>query len=206
MRKITLLLLFSCGLAAGACGRLPLEDQIHREWRGVLELKSRIAEAPAGGEAEARQRHADALTGFIQRHPSHARARDAYGELELEFARMLAARGRYDEAVRYYRSALDSDPANETIHAELEQAERRRFVTADALSLLRPGMTREQVVERLGRPLPGWSRRLDRNSKTTESWFYRRRDGGVAGVYFRDGALFAADFDGPVRLDLQRGP
>jgi hypothetical protein len=33
-----------------------------------------------------------------------------------------------------------------------------------------------------------------------ESWYYRTNDGRVAGVYFRDGELFAAEENSQARL------
>lgn len=199
MTKITppLILLLLAGLLTG-CGPDGLEDEIHREWRAVLELKKEFQQAPDAKRAVARQAWASALLEFTNRYPEHSRAHGAYKELELDFARLLASRGRYDEAVRYYRVVLDEDPAHEQARAELELAERRRFVTADAIASLRRGMSKVDVSERIGVPAPGWSRRLDRDGTTIESWYYRRRDGGVAGVFFRNGELFAAEFDRPM--------
>jgi tetratricopeptide (TPR) repeat protein len=197
--KITssLILLFLAGPMT-ACGPTGFEDAVHREWRAVLELKKEAQNAPEAKRAAARQAWAMALSEFADRHPEHARARHAYKELELDFARLLASRGRYEEAIRYYQTVLQADPGHEAARAELELAERRQFVTADAVAALRRGMTREDVSERIGIPAPGWSRRLERDGTTIDSWYYPRSDGGVAGVFFRNGELFAAEFDRPM--------
>lgn len=180
---------------------MPLEDQVQAEWRAVLSAKKAAGEAAGPGQVEARQAYASALAAFLRNHPDHGRGRAVYEEMELEYARLLASRGRYDEAVRYYASILESNPGNEVARAEMDEAERKRFVTPEELEVLRRGMSPEEVEQRLGRPLPGWSRRMVRGTTVTESWYYRRRDGGVAGVFFRNGELFAAEFEQPVRLD-----
>lgn len=181
-----------------ACGPAGFEDQIHREWRAVLELKKKAESAPEAERAIARQAWAAALFEFANRYPEHARAHDAYKELELDFARLMASRGRYEEAIRYYQAVLQEDAGHEQARAELALAERRRFVTADAVAALRRGMSKDDVSERIGVPAPGWSRRLERDGTTIDSWYYPRSDGGVAGVFFRNGALFAAEFDRPM--------
>lgn len=161
----------------------------------MLELKKKLADAPREEQAAARQAWASALLEFGNRHPEHDRARRAYREIELEYARLLASRGRYDEAIRFYQAALAVDPDDEDARLEMELAERRRFVTAESIESLERGMSREQVSQRIGMPAPGWSRRLERDGVTIESWYYRRRDGGVAGVFFRNGKLFVTEFE-----------
>lgn len=181
-----------------ACGPAGLEDDVHGEWRAVLELKKEADNAPEADRAAARQAWAAALLEFTNRYPEHGRARQVYKELELDFARLLARRGRYEEAIRYYQAVLQDDPGHEVARAELDLAERRRFVTADAVAALRRGMSKDDVSERIGVPAPGWSRRLERDGTTIDSWYYPRSDGGVAGVFFRNGELFAAEFDRPM--------
>ena len=199
MRKITLFALIAPLLLAG-CREIPFDEQAHREWRHVLEVKRAALDAPQERRLEAKQAYVAALTDFLRAHPDYERADAAYEAVELEYARLLASRGRYDDAVVYYRSVVESNPAHEEARAELEELERKRFVTIESFGLLRRGMSQAEVEERLGRPMPGWSRSLVRDSIVTESWYYRRRDGGVAGVFFRNGELFAAELDGPVRL------
>ncbi|MFN2238051.1 MAG: hypothetical protein ABR524_01540 [Thermoanaerobaculia bacterium] len=199
MSKITSsLILLLLAVSMTACGPAGLEDDIHRDWRAVLELKKEAENAPQSKRVVSRQAWAAALFEFTNRYPEHIRARHAYEELELDFARLMASRGRYEEAIRHYRAVLQGDPGHEAARAELDLAERRRFVTADAVAALRRGMSQDDVSERIGVPAPGWSRRLERDETTIDSWYYPRSDGGVAGVFFRNGELFAAEFDRPV--------
>jgi hypothetical protein len=64
-------------------------------------------------------------------------------------------------------------------------------VSRQKLLALERGMSQKQVAQLLGKPIPGWKIRND--DRDTEAWYYRRTDGGIAGVYFRDGQLFAAE-------------
>lgn len=200
MKKITHLLALAAFLAAAACVPGAGGDPVAAEWREVLATKKEWQRAPATGRLAAHQAYVDALTAFVRRHPEHPRARAVYEETELEFARELARRGLYDQAALYYRSVLRTNPDHADARAELRVAERKRFVTPEALSALRVGMAPDEVREVLGQPLPGWSRSMRRGDSAIDSWYYRRRDGGVAGVYFRNGRLFAAECGAPVRL------
>ena len=42
--------------------------------------------------------------------------------------------------------------------------------------------------------------RTERRESVVESWYYRKNDGGIAGVYFRDGELFAAEENSEAKL------
>ncbi|HSN69281.1 MAG TPA: hypothetical protein VLV48_08555 [Thermoanaerobaculia bacterium] len=200
MRKITLLLLFPAFLAMSGCSPGALDDPVAAEWRSVMAAKKEWRQAPGGERLRAHQAYIDRLAAFVRSHPDHARARAVYEEAELEFARLLASRGEYDRAIEYYASALRSNPGLEEARSELRAAEARRFVTQQALAGLRAGMSRAEVLERLGHPLPGWSRSMRRGDSVVDSWYYRRPDGGVAGVFFKNGRLFAAEFGHPIRL------
>ena len=54
-------------------------------------------------------------------------------------------------------------------------------------------MSQREVAHVLGAPIPGWTVHTDRRDSVIDSWYYRTTEGGVAGVYFRDGQLFAAE-------------
>ena len=54
-------------------------------------------------------------------------------------------------------------------------------------------MSKRDVARILGKPIPGWTATTERSDSTIEAWYYRTTDHGVAGVYFRDGTLFAAE-------------
>lgn len=200
MRKITYLLLLAGFLAATACAPGVLDDPVAAEWREVLVAKKEWQHAAPNESVRAQQAYVDRLAGFVRRHPDHARGRIVYEEAELEFARALARRGEFDRAVRYYRSILLTNPDHEEARAELRAAERRRFVSPESLAALRIGMSPDQVRATLGSPLPGWSRSMRRGDSVVDSWYYPRRGGGVAGVFFRNEKLFAAECGAPVRL------
>lgn len=200
MRKITHLLLLAGFLAIAGCARGAGGDPVASEWREVLAAKKEWQRSEPAGRLRAHQAYVEELTAFVRRHPDHPRARAVYEATELEFARELSRRGMYDRAAVYYRSVLRNNPDHAEARAELRIAERRRFVTPETLAALTVGMSPDEVRESLGPPLPGWSRSLRRGESVIDSWYYRRSDGGAAGVYFRNGRLFAAECGRPVRL------
>lgn len=181
-----------------SCSNEP--DRELADWRIVLARKKAIARYEEANALQARQAYVDALRDFCRRYPDHPRAREVYRDVELEFARELFARGDYQQAARFFESVLLDDPANHHVREELAQARRLRFLTPASLEKLRQGMRQQEVARLLGRPLPGWERTLRKGNKTVVSWYYRRADGGVGGLFFVDGKLFAAEYDKPVRL------
>src|SRR4051794_13289447 len=80
------------------------------EWLHVLRHKQ-AATAP-NAPVQAKQVYADTLGAFVLRHPTHSRAREVYQHIQLDFARELAALGRYQDAIHIYRSVLVHDPKN----------------------------------------------------------------------------------------------
>jgi hypothetical protein len=186
MRRPLLLLV----LLAVACGRNAGPDAA-AEWRGVLDHK-RAATAP-NATARDKQVYADALGAFVSRNPSHGRAREIYERIQIDFARDLAALGRNQDAIRVYRAVLAHDPRNDDAARGLGEAVERLAVTRAKLMQLERGMSEHDVARLLGKPIPGWTETKERPDATIECWYYRTSEGGVAGVYFRDGALFAAE-------------
>ena len=161
------------------------------EWRGVLQQK-RAAMAPDATAAE-KQAYADALAAFVDRNPSHSRGLEIYQRIQIDFARDLGALGRYQDAIRVYRAVLTHDPRNADAEHGLAEAVDRLAVTRAKLVQLERGMSEHDVAHILGKPIPGWTETKERPDATIDCWYYRTADGGVAGVYFRDGALFAAE-------------
>jgi len=137
--------------------------------------------------------YADALAAFVSRNPDHSRARDVYRRVQLDFARELSALGRYQDAIRFYRAVLTADPHNAEALRGLNVALDRLTVSRQKLLALEKGMSQRDVAHLLGKPIPGWTAKTDRPDCTIEAWYYRTSDRGVAGVYFRDGTLFAAE-------------
>lgn len=174
------------------CGGAAVTEADHRaEWRDVLRHKP--AAIALDASLEQKQVYADSVRAFVQKHPNHGRAREVWQRLQLEFADDLAGVGRYQDAIRFYRAVLEHDPAHEDARRGLAAAADRLTVTRDKLLELKKGMSEREVASVLGRPIPGWTAKKRRPGATFEAWYYRTRTGGVAGVYFREGKVFAAE-------------
>jgi hypothetical protein len=186
MRRALILI----SLAAVSCGGGNGADN-SSEWLHVLRHKQ-AAQAPHA-PTQAKQVYADSLGAFVLNHPTHFRAREVYRIIQTDFANELAALGRYQDSIRVYRAVLAHDPHNVTALQGLSNAIAHLSVPREKLLELQKGMSQRDVSNLLGKPIPGWQIRTDRPDSTIESWYYRRTDGGIAGVYFRDGALFAAE-------------
>lgn len=173
-----------------ACGADPQPDH-QAEWRNVL-LRKQEATA-ANAPIERKQIYADSVRAFVEKHPTHGRAREVWHRLQLEFADDLAGAGRYQDSLRFYRAVLAHDPQNQHARIGYATAVDRLAVTREKLLTLRKGMSHREVSSLLGKPMPGWSVKQQRGDATFEAWYYRTRAGEVAGVYFRDGKVFAAE-------------
>ena len=184
-------------LIAAACGGSNSIDN-SAEWVRVLSRK-RAAVAPNASPHQ-KQLYADSLAAFLTRYPTHPRAREVYRRVQLDFARELSALGRYQDAIRFYRAVLTDDPHNREALAGLASAVDRLTVSRPKLLALEKGMSKRDVAGLLGKPIPGWTARTKRPDCTIEAWYYRTTDHGVAGVYFRDGTLFAAEENSHAKL------
>jgi hypothetical protein len=193
MRRFLVLI----ALVAASCGGGNANDS-STEWLHVLHHKQ-AASAP-NAPVRAKQVYADTLGAFVQTHPSHGRAREVYQHIQLDFAGELASLGRYQDAIRIYRAVLMHDPKNGSALRGLSDAADHLAVTHEKLLALEKGMSQRDVSHILGKPIPGWQIRNERPDSTIESWYYRRTGGGIAGVYFRDGVLFAAEENSQAKL------
>ena len=178
-----LFLLLGCGAGSSA------DDSA--EWLTVLHSK-KAAAAPNATTRE-KQVYADSLAAFVQKNPHHGRAREVYQYIQLDFAKELASLGRYQDAIRFYRAVLAHDPANDQALEGLRIAVDHLAVSRQKLLALEKGMSTHDVSKLLGKPIPGWTVKRQRRDAVIESWYYRKTDGAIAGVYFRDGKLFAAE-------------
>ncbi len=181
-----------------ACADRVAQSDHQAEWRDVLERK-RAAVSP-DATPEHKQLYADSVRAFVDKHPDHGRAREVWQRLQLEFAHDLAAIGRHQDAVRFYRAVLEHDPSNEDATGGLATAVARLAVSREKLLALEKGMSQREVASILGRPMPGWVVKNERPEATFEAWYYRTRSGAVAGVYFRDGRVFAAEESSDAKL------
>ena len=186
MRRLLVLGLF----ALMACSGSDSPDNAP-EWLRVLNRK-KAAVAPKATARE-RQMYADSVAAFSKKYPAHGRAREVYQRIELEFARELASLGRYQDSIRFYRAVLNSDPTNAAALRGVADAFDHLAISRPKLLALEKGMSQREVAHVLGAPIPGWTVHTDRRESVIDSWYYRTTEGGVAGVYFRDGQLFAAE-------------
>jgi hypothetical protein len=192
-----LLVAIVAALVVASCGGSGAGDLDH-DWLHVLHHK-KAAAAPNASPRE-KQVYADSLGAFIAQHPDHSRARAVYEHIQLDFARELSSVGRYQDAIRFYRAVLSHDPTSREATAGIADAVDRLAVPRHKLLALEKGMSEHQVAQLLGKPIPGWKARNDRGETVIDSWYYRTTEGGVAGVYFRDGVLFAAEAASHARL------
>jgi len=187
---IFVLLIVSCG------GTKTIDTS--SEWVHVLSRKKGAVSPNA--TPRQKQLYADSLAAFVTRYPAHARAREVYRRIELDFASELSALGRHQDAIRFYRAVLKDDAQNREALDGLAAALDRLTVSRQKLLALEKGMSQREVARLLGKPIPGWTAKTDRPDCTIEAWYYRTTDRGVAGVYFRDGTLFAAEANSHEKL------
>jgi tetratricopeptide (TPR) repeat protein len=173
-----------------SCGGAKTADN-SAEWVRVLTRKKAAVSSMA--TPRQKQVYADSLAAFVTRYPTHSRAREVYHRVQLDFASELSTLGRYQDAIRFYRAVLTDDPQNREALNGLAIALDRLTVSHEKLLALEKGMSQHEVAKLLGKPIPGWTARTERPDCTIEAWYYRTTDRGVAGVYFRDGTLFAAE-------------
>lgn len=184
-------------ICVASCGGTKTIDN-SAEWLHVLSHKKAAISATA--TPRQKQVYADSLAAFVTRHPTHGRAREVYRRVQLDFASELSTLGRYQDAIRFYRAVLNEEPKNDEAQKGLANALDRLTVSRTKLLALEKGMSQRQVAKLLGKPIPGWTARTERPDCTIEAWYYRTTDSGVAGVYFRDGTLFAAEANSHEKL------
>ena len=194
-----LIITWICAAAFG-CAQQPEQPDRQAEWREVLAQKKAAVAREAS--ADNRQVYADSVAAFVRRNPDHGRARDVYHRIQLEFADDLAALGRHQDAVRFYRAVLAHNPDNRAAREKLAATLDLLAVSREKLLLLDKGMSHRDVSRILGKPVPGWTVRNSRRGTVTEAWYYRTTSGGLAGVYFREGKVFAAEENSHERIGL----
>lgn len=178
-------------LFAAGCGNRGAQPDHQAEWRNVLQHKKAAASAEA--TPHQKQLYADSVRAFVEKHPHHGRAREVWTRIQIEFANDLAAVGRYQDSIRFYRAALMHDPTNELARRGMGAAMAKLAVTREKLLTLEKGMSHREVASILGKPIPGWTATNKRPGTTMEAWYYRMSNGSLAAVYFRNGKVLAAE-------------
>jgi hypothetical protein len=196
--RVLALVAVLCAVAAAGCRDNVAEPDHQAEWHDVLERK-KAAVAP-NAEPHHKQVYADSVRAFVQKHPNHGRAREVWHRMQIEFADDLAAVGRYQDAIRFYRGVLVHDPNDQNARRGLAAAMDRLIVTREKLLMLHKGMREREVAAVLGKPIPGWTITRERSGARIEAWYYRMRGGALAAVYFRNGVVFAAEETSHERL------
>lgn len=184
-------------LVLAGCAAEP-EADLQAAWRETLRHK-KAALAPDAKPAD-KQLYADSVRAFVEKHPDHGRGRDVWARLQVAFADDLAAAGRYQDAIRFYRAVLVHHPEDEQARAGLASAAERLAVSHEKLLALSKGMSRREVAKILGKPLPGWKKETERAGTKYEAWYYRTRRGSVAAVYFRNGKVLGAEESSDARV------
>lgn len=185
-------------LVFASCGSDVDSADSQRDWLHVLSRKK--AAAAQSATTRDKQVYADTLGAFVQKHPTHSRAREVYQRIQLDFANELSSMGRYQDAIRFYRAVLAADATNTEASRGLTAAVDRLAVSKRKLLALEKGMSQHQVAQLLGKPIPGWKVKAENRDPAIEAWYYRTTEGGVAGVYFRDGELFGAEENSHAKL------
>jgi hypothetical protein len=93
--------------------------------------------------------------------------------------------GDYRRALDIYGQLLQADPDNSDLKAAISDAQAKRFMTAPRFETVKKGMSMDEVVAALGRPL---ARNIkDYPEKKVTAWFYPKdEEGDAAGVFFTE--------------------
>jgi len=92
--------------------------------------------------------------------------------------------GDYRRAIEIYQAALAADPDNAGLQAALAEAEANRYMTPERLELVQNGMSEDEVIAAVGRPLTRNVREYP--EKKVTAWFYPTdEEGNAAGVFFQ---------------------
>lgn len=92
--------------------------------------------------------------------------------------------GDYRRAIEILQTALVLDPENPELEAAKAEAEEMRYMTEERFAVVKKGMRQDEVRSLLGTVYHSNVREYP--EKNVVAWFYRREDGGAAGVYFEE--------------------
>ena len=117
--------------------------------------------------------------------PEQRQAFDMKAEIDIIYAQeYIDEGGDYQRAIDIYGQALRSDPTNEKLLVARSEAERLQHMDEERFALVKKGMTQGEVRQVLGTVKNTNVREFTEQSRI--GWFYRKEDGGAAGVYFKE--------------------
>ncbi|MEM8931213.1 MAG: hypothetical protein AAGE94_08555 [Acidobacteriota bacterium] len=116
--------------------------------------------------------------------PEQKQAFDMKAEIDIQIAQgHIDGGGNYKKAIDIYEMALRNNPGNELLLAAKAEAERLRYMDEERFALVEKGMTLDEVRDVIGVTM--MQNRQDYPERNIHAWFYRKEDGGAAGVYFK---------------------
>lgn len=92
--------------------------------------------------------------------------------------------GDWQRAIDIYEQALESDPGYDKLKEMISNAEQMRYMTKERFDLVKKKMTQNEVRKVLGQVKLSNIREFP--EKQVVGWFYPKKEGGAAGVYFRE--------------------
>ena len=103
--------------------------------------------------------------------------------------------GDYRKAIDIYNASLAIDPDNAEVQAALAEAEAKRYMDQERFAAVKKGMSEDEVIAAIGRPLTRNMR--DYPEKKVTAWFYPKNDEGeAAGVFFNaKKVVYSTDFN-----------
>ena len=125
--------------------------------------------------------------------PEQKAAFDAKADLDIAIAQeYIDQGGDYQKAINIYAQALRNNPGNEKLLAAQADAERLQYMDEERFALAKKGMTQDEIRDLLGTVKHTNVR--DFEDKGRVGWFYRKENGGAAGVYFKEAKKDSGDW------------
>jgi len=90
--------------------------------------------------------------------------------------------GDYQRAIDIYNQSLLLAPGNAKLEQAIADTEANRYMTEERFAQVKKKMTQSQVRDLLGQPKLSNIREFETG---VVGWFYKKEDGGAAGVFFR---------------------
>ncbi|MEM6456762.1 MAG: hypothetical protein AAF772_16845 [Acidobacteriota bacterium] len=92
--------------------------------------------------------------------------------------------GDYQRAIDIYSQSLTLDPDNEALQTALAEAEANQYMTEERFAAVEKKMTQDEIRATLGQVNLRNVKEYDDGAVV--AWFYRKEDGGAAGVFFNE--------------------